>query len=290
MVLRRGKREPEHTAGIWRAGRIRNMLRNPADMGKWEWRKCWKKSKPRKRISGYCPPIVSEDLFHKDDKVLRNNNLWAPRNMRRQYLLRGFIKCDECGHTFCGRYSKVGPSRSQEKTCYRCNGKTHWRKRGIEKCDSPSLDAKVLEEVVWNDIKQFYQHPEVAIKQLMEQREPFDSTVSDKIKEVDKQLAELKRQEMNLLKIAAASQEVNTETLDSVLAENNASQVALQKYKTKLHSEKIKTRTLEDELHDVAGRLSRLEERIDQATYEEKRRAVEELVKEILVASEWIDG
>jgi hypothetical protein len=56
-IQRKGKREPEKTAGIWRAGRVRNMLRNPAYYGKWEWGKRSKKRKTIDRISGYCPPM-----------------------------------------------------------------------------------------------------------------------------------------------------------------------------------------------------------------------------------------
>ena len=55
-------------------------------------------------------------------------------------------------------------------------------------------------------------------------------------------------------------------------------------------AEKLTARTLEEELLYVADRLSSLGNRIDQATFEERRRAVVELVKEIEVYSENIDG
>ncbi|MFV2045249.1 MAG: recombinase family protein, partial [Anaerolineales bacterium] len=90
---RPGKRTAEKTAGIWRAGRVRNMLRNPAYMGKWEYGKRSKKRRPEDRIPGYCPAIVSSESFYQAGEVLKQNQLVAPEHTRRQYLLRGLIRC-----------------------------------------------------------------------------------------------------------------------------------------------------------------------------------------------------
>ena len=53
----KGKRKEEFTAGIWRAGRVLNMIKNPAYMGVWEWGKRSKKRKMDNRIPGYCPRL-----------------------------------------------------------------------------------------------------------------------------------------------------------------------------------------------------------------------------------------
>ena len=47
---------------------------------------------------------------------------------------------------------------------------------------------------------------------------------------------------------------------------------------------------MEDDLRDVASKLAQLGDRIEQSTFEERRRAVEELVKEIRVQPQTIDG
>ena len=52
----------------------------------------------------------------------------------------------------------------------------------------------------------------------------------------------------------------------------------------------MKSRTLEDDLFGVANKLSSLGSRIDRATFEERRRAVVELVKEIQVLPQEISG
>ena len=289
-MLRKGKRAPEKTDGIWRAGRVRNMLRNPAYMGKWEWGKRSKKRRKGDTIPGYCPAIVTEELFAKAGEILSQNQLFSTRNSGRGYLLRGLIKCAICGKTFCGSYSLVAPKRTKQKAYYQCNGKTQWKKLGKARCQAPSLRADEIEEVVWEDIKNFCKSPEVVLEQLRSQRKPVDETITDQLKQVDTQLAELKRQEVNLIKIAAESKEVNSQTLDGIMFENNEAQTELMTYKIMLETRRLHAATLEDDLVDVAERLGQLGNRIDQASFEEKRRAVEELVKEILVQPNVVDG
>ena len=289
-IKRRGKREAEKTAGIWRAGRVGNMLRNPAYKGLWQWGKRSKKRKPDERIPGYSPAIISDEDFNKAGVVLHNNELFSSRNSQRGYLLRGLIKCSLCGRTYCGSYSRVGPAKSTEKTYYRCNGKSQWKKLGTPECKSLSLNAAEIEAVVWEDIKTFCKNPQVAIQQLRMQRKPYDETLDDKIIEVDRQVAELKRQETNLLRIAASSHEVNTETLDVVLGDNRRSLEALRTYRTVLEAEKLKAKSLEDDLMNVAIRLSKLGNRIEEATFDERRKAVVALVKNITVVPQLVDG
>jgi site-specific DNA recombinase len=266
------------------------MLRNPAYYGKWEWGKRSKKRKTIDRISGYCPPIISEDAFVKVGEILHSNRLFLLENKHRDYLLRGVIKCSICGRTFCGSYSRVGPGGSKEKSYYRCNGHTQWRKLGTPKCESPTLDVEAIEAVVWDDIKTFCKNPAVALDQLRTQHKPFDDTIDARINDVAKQITELKRQEINFLKIAAESYEVSTDALDTVLGENRKAQEALVSYRAWLESEKLKAKNLEVDLLNVAERLEQLGNRIDNATFEERRRAVTELVKEISVVPEKIDG
>lgn len=102
----RGKRSAAKTAGIWRSGRIRNMLRNPAYGGQWEWGKRSTKRRPADRIAGSCPPIVSRETLAIAARALANNR-WAPGEpATRQYLLRGRIRCGDCGLMYVGSVSR----------------------------------------------------------------------------------------------------------------------------------------------------------------------------------------
>ena len=286
----KGKREAEKTAGIWRAGRVRNMLKNPAYCGQWEWGKRTKKVKNQIRIPGYSPAIVSEEIFRSASNVLQRNRLYKAEKPIHEYLLRGLIRCGLCGKAFCGATSKVGPNHTLEKQYYICNGKTQWHKLGILKCPSVTLVAKDIEDAVWSDIQGYCKNPNVAIEQLKCLRKPIDDTVPAQIIETKRQISECERKEANIIRMASESQEISISKVDELLRENRKQKEALLNYLDQLTSEKGKSDNLDIEFQDINERLSYLNGRIDNATFVEKRNAICELVKDIVVTPEEHDG
>jgi len=286
--IRRGKRAPEHTAGIWRAGRVRNMLKNPAYTGTWEWGKRSSKRPPSDRIVGACPAIVSVETFEAAARVLAVNRWRRERPADRPYLLRGLIRCGDCGLTYVGSASHVAGGK--EKRYYRCNGATQWHKLGRAKCPSKSLVAGELEAVVWADIQAFVQRPEVALEQLRAVRAPLDATLGERLAEIDREIRELHRRERNVIRLAAESTQADPRALDDVLGEIRGSLASLEAYQSQLRARLQAGEALERELFGVAERLSRLQQAIDQADFSQRRRAVEELVKGIEVATRVEDG
>ncbi len=288
--VRKGKRDPEKTLGVWRHGQVLRILKNQAYTGHWQYGKHSKKTN-KQLIAGFSPTIITEETYTLAQEVLRRNTLFNGRNVRKQYLLRGLIRCGICGRAFCGNYSRLAPHKQTERSYYSCNGQRLWRRIRIqEPCGNMSLRAEEIEMVVWEDVKAFCINPEIALAQLRTQRKPFDEILAERLNVAIKQMDELKRKELNLLRIASASTEVDTSVLDTVLAENHHAQKSLQTYITSLQAERLKSRSLEEDLAKAASRLARLAERIDNATYEEKRQAIEDLVKNIVVTPQEIDG
>ena len=283
----RGKRSSAKTAGIWRAGRVRNMLRNPAYAGAWEWGKRSATRRPEERIAGSCPAIVSAATQEGAARVLAANR-WVPgRPARRQYLLRGLMRCSDCGRMYVGSVSHVAAG---EKRYYRCGAANQWHKLGTAKCPSRSLPADEIERIVWHDLRQFIKRPEVAIEQLRAARAPVDTTLGERLAEVEGQIRDHRRRERNLLRVAAESRQVDPQALDDVLAEIRASLASLEAYRGQLQARLDAGEALEQELFSVARRLATLRGRIDRASFAHKRRAVEELVKGITVATRIADG
>ncbi len=263
------------------------MLKNTAYMGKWVYGKRSKKLK-KELIEGTCPAIVSDELFRRAQQTLERNR-WIPKNKEtRKYLLRGLIHCSECGHSYVGSVSRVA---SGEKRYYRCTGVTAWKRLGMpQKCPSKSLGAEKIEQIVWDDIKAFVQQPEIALEELRAQREPVDATLSEQLSGAKAQIAELQRKERNLIRFEAESENADPQALDDVLKEIHRELASLEPYYAQLETRLASGESDEHELFAVAARLSRLKERIGSASYEEKRRAVEELVKGIEVATQDVDG
>ena len=115
----RGKRK-SRTSGLWRPGRVRNLLVSTTYMGRHEYGKRSKKPN-RELIVRTVPAIVPEDIWQKAQKTLSANVLFSKRNSSHQYLLRGVMKCGLCGLTYIG-FANRRPS-GKEEFYYRCNGK-----------------------------------------------------------------------------------------------------------------------------------------------------------------------
>lgn len=283
-VQYQGKRAPEKTAGIWRPGRVRNMLKNTAYYGNWSWGKRSKKKK-QTIIHGYSPAIVSEEIYNLAQKALQSNSLIQSDKPKHNYLLRGLIRCGICGNAYCGSTSMVGHNHSQEKSYYRCTGRSQWKNIGAKKCPADSLIADDIEEIVWSDVQAYIKNPDIIIQQIDNQLKPAIQSLPYQIDEVKQQIAEIDRKETNLIRLVAESHEINLEKVDEMIREYQEQKKSLYEYRNQLVSENELSENIETDKQDLKDRLKRLIERIEQASWEEKRIAICELVDQIVVTT-----
>ncbi len=130
----------------------------------------------------------------------------------------------------------------------------------------------------------------MVIEQLTTHRQPENESLVDEIATIKAQIQEVERREQNALIIAAESHEVDVRALDAVLSQFRRSKVTLRAFKRKLVDRQSRGETFENELYDVALRLASLQDRIHKATFEDKRRAITELVRSIRVSTETMEG
>ena len=142
----RGKR----TQGLWRSGRIRNLVVNPVYRGVLQYGRRSTKPNGREVISASVSPLVSEDVWDAAISTLKRNRA-LPRNSCHSYLLRSLIRCAVCGLSFCGTWTR-GPR-------YRCNGSMAHRGPFEGKCIGASIKGEHLEDVVWSDVSRFLIDP-----------------------------------------------------------------------------------------------------------------------------------
>ncbi|MFZ5646199.1 MAG: recombinase family protein [Bacillota bacterium] len=129
--------------GRWHGGRVWSILSKSAYCGKFLFG-----SKGRKRpVEIYCPPVVSLEEWEAAREARKKNLIYAGRNCRREYLLKGLVRCGICGRKYLGD----GSGREGRHCYYRCAGSTSFR-GGAEKCVSRSVRADILEKIVWDDV------------------------------------------------------------------------------------------------------------------------------------------
>ncbi|MCC6483320.1 MAG: recombinase family protein [Armatimonadetes bacterium] len=164
----RGKRK-QATAGIWRQGRVGNLIRSSTYKGVHVYGKRTRGgAEPIERL---CAPIVSEAVWDAAQATLRKNFLFCVRNSRRQYLLRALIRCGTCGRSFTGVPAK-DYADGRFRSYYRCSGRNHYRAvYGADKCDAPNVNGEDLEREIVSDILGFLTHPQTVIKQLTRRME-----------------------------------------------------------------------------------------------------------------------
>lgn len=174
-LVKRDNRQ-QRTQGVWRAGRIRNMVVNPVYRGELQFGRRIDQRSERtvKRgheiISASVAPLVSPELWQAAQDTLRANRA-IPRNTHRRYLLRGAVRCGIDGLAY------VGTRGRGDVAWYRCNGQIVERGPIPGRCWGQSIRADRLEPLIWGDIEAWLRNPGDVLAELeAEAADPADTT------------------------------------------------------------------------------------------------------------------
>lgn len=112
------------------------------------------------------PAIVTKRIWDAAKQALANNKLIAERNTKREYLLRGIIKCGCCNRSMTG-VCRV--QKGIEYKYYICNKNMENWYLQTGKCTNSHIRANLFEDAVWKtlcllargngDISQYLQKP-----------------------------------------------------------------------------------------------------------------------------------
>lgn len=137
----------------WTGSLLCSLLSNPLYTGRIMWR-----GKEVARDPDLA--VFTEEEFARLRQITLSNKAYSARNSKREYLLRGMLKCAApveggvCGKSMCGwaggtwlkeRQPRGGRTRSEGIGYYRCCSR--WSKAG--RCGGRSVNAARLEEAVW---------------------------------------------------------------------------------------------------------------------------------------------
>jgi site-specific DNA recombinase len=283
----RGKRK-EATAGIWRPSRVRNLLVNSTYRGWHEYGRRGKQN--REPIGRPVPALVDDALWHKAQAALRRNQLFSQRNTRRQYLLRGLIKCGTCGLTYIG----VPDGRPNSPShWYRCNGKQ--RARGFfgdQRCPSKAIASQV-EESIWADIEHFLRDPGAVLEELAAQQSAQaenGDALAVELAAVERARA-VKTAGRDLMLDLYRGGRIDRATLDRQFDNIAAEESQLDAHMARLRARLDQHTTAFAQLRSAEEWLKLLHARLaEPLTWERRRQLVEALVESIRVDTEEING
>ena len=218
-------------AGIFHKQTIRKILRNETYIGHWFWGKTsmveakYHIKKQRKgRLTGRkkndrktwkmveVPAILDKTTFDRVQEILTKRQKEFTRETKHFYLCRGVLRCVRCGRVYYGRrdcskrYHTRKGTLCERKTLsfsYVCSAR--YAPVG-EKCYSPKMSVRKLDNIIWSQVQAFISNPEKvkrAIYMLQEKRNN-DRTINQRT--LDSLMAgqeDIKQQKQRLFKLYA---------------------------------------------------------------------------------------
>ncbi len=147
-------------------------------------------------LPGITPAIISKELFESAQKQLKVNYEKSIRNCKREYMLRGHLRCAKCSHAFVG-------GAMNGKRRYRCSN-TMRINAPIERCKSRTWDAEKLETLVWAQIEHYLSDRDLITSELQRQCEDASrlGTIDAELKRIERQLKSVDREQHQLLRWA----------------------------------------------------------------------------------------
>ena len=215
------------------------------------------------------PAIVSRATWEEAQRLLKQNWANAPRNAKRDYLLRGLIFCGLCGRRYSGYTTNSGKG-----AYYKCTA---------HECQAPIVRAELLETLVWQDTEGFVQDPGPVLAELEKQAGMMmDTGLEEEMRQVKKALARI-REERQAILYRIRKRLVSDEEGDAQLVatghEKDMLEARLETIKAQMQDKEWQRTRMEG----ATALLERLRERAESADTKTKREVMETLVREIKV-------
>lgn len=270
----KGKRTKNIT-GNWRSGSIQRILSNTIYKGIHEYGK--RATRRKETILRETPVIISEEIWNKAQQVKKENTVMSSRNnVIRNYLLRGLIKCKNCGKTF------YGVSYKNKTDIYACSGKRGENRKllGI-KCNALNINADSIEEDIWNDCLNILKNYDSYITDLKSKSINYDDKIDSDLEQLKKSLLEKKNEKNNILSLFRKNL-INEQDVEMQLKDIQNEEEKILSLISSLEN-KLNNYKHEDELINITSKkLKYYYNKINNLSFEDKYNIVRLLVKEII--------
>ncbi len=215
--------------------------------------------------------IISKELFdNAQAQLIRNKRTYDRKNKTHHYLVGGMIECP------CG-FKRTGDS-ANNSLYYRCNDRLNNR-LGTRECFELPVSAPVLDDLVWNNIKQLLTHPELIFEQAKKWRENA-SPLQLRYEQLKARLPEMDEKEMRFAKMygeGVMSEYVYKENV----AELNAKRTQLMSELSGIRDQIANTPTLP--LEQLVEGVVKLVTDLD---YSKRRQIIQKLVSKVVATKQ----
>lgn len=282
---------PTKYGGLWCRAAVLNILKNPAYTGAtYAFTTVGRKQFSKNRdewveLPDVTPALVSQETFDAAQKQLVINRKRSPRNVKRRYLLRGHIRCQQCRRAYygCVTNDRIGGEHKKVRR-YRCSGKLKMVVP-VDRCFNSSWQADRLEDLVWNQIQDVLNRPDLIIAEIEKQRQDANQSgvLETELQQLERQLKALDRDQQQLLDNALRG---FPESL--ITSENkkiNSKRASLQAQKTELETQIKASQEAAVSLPKLEHFVELLRQKLETLDFETKRLALDMLNIKV-----WLDG
>lgn len=113
--------------------------------------------------------IITKELFDKCQRVIKENNHYACRRHKYNFLLRGFVFCNKCGQRYTAEYHPL-----KNKAYYHCN-----RSNDQKKCTDKYVEVNELENQIADKFDSLQFSDEFIDKVVEKMKNIYESKKSD---------------------------------------------------------------------------------------------------------------
>jgi len=282
---------PSKTGRIWNGRTVRAILTNPAYTGKFY---AFTTDKGRKQftrpqadwieVEGVTPPIISQELFDSVQKQLQVNRVKTVSSTKYEYLLRGHIRCRQCGRAYTGSTRGHKRKTGQYHPYYRCSGKLRMN-APVERCHNRGWSSKRLDTMVWNELSHYLSDHDLIANELEKQRHDANhlDSFEAELQQVERQLKAVDHEQRQLLQWALKGfpedqVEAENKRLNKARETLKVRRMELETQQKISHNATINVPNLERFIRDIQDKLPNLD-------FEGKRLALD-----MLGITVWIDG
>jgi len=242
-----------------------------------KYEKTGKESLPKEQWLPFSAPrIITDDMFELVQKQLAVNKNLAKRRTIKNYLLRGFLKCGNCGHRMIA-----------QRNHYQCqySRPAYARHQMTELCTNKQrISLEHIDVVIWDTLKQILKSP----KRL---QNIYKQLGYKTVKKATGDISSLKLKEGKLSNQIKRLHEVYIEgEMEMVRYKelHNDKREQLNKIRENIEKAKEESRTEEETetiLNSFRDFVEKINTGIENASFEIKRRAIEDTIDYIEINS-----
>ncbi|MFC2062782.1 recombinase family protein [Chloroflexota bacterium] len=258
----------------WSKAVLSKMLSNRAYIGETIFK--FKFTGEEINIPNATPAIIDPFTFEQAQLKLKRNRELSRRNAKREYLLRGYLKCSVCGRSYsCSTRTSYRNGRARFQETYRCSRQCE--PTPAIHCSNHIWNVKRLDRLIWEQVENILTKPETVLSGIMamENYKKRVKQLEAELSQVDKHLDSLTKEQEQLLSWALKG--FPEETIVKENERINRTREELKQHKVRLEGQIKSSRQAEINTHNIKEACATVQRNLEDLTLENRRLAMEAL-------------